>query len=86
MRNKHHDELDPELPVVGSLGPVYANSAKRILTTDDKLYYSKGGSWVPIAGGGGGAFSLTAGEFMSSGLVLVTVFALARSLLLVVIL
>ena len=37
-----------EVLIVDDLGPVYSDKVKRILTTDDTLYYSKGGAWVAI--------------------------------------
>lgn len=48
-----NEEQRPEVRVVDSLGPVYANGQKQILTGDDTLYYSKAGAWVAISGGGG---------------------------------
>jgi len=44
-----------EVLIVDALGPVYADKVKRILTTDDKLYYSKAGNWVAVSDGGGGS-------------------------------
>jgi hypothetical protein len=38
-----------EVLIVDALGPVYANKVKRILTTDNGLYYSNGGAWVLIS-------------------------------------
>lgn len=46
---------DPDALVVSALGPVYSNNQKRLLTTDDSLYYSKGGVWVRLKAAAGGA-------------------------------
>src|SRR2546429_346289 len=53
---------DPDALVVSSLGPVYANNQKRILTIDDTLYYSKGGAWVKIIAGGAPPTGVASGD------------------------
>jgi hypothetical protein len=47
MDGKERDR--DEILIVDALGPVYSDKVKRILTSDDTLYYSKGGAWVAVS-------------------------------------